>query len=152
MSKASGESAHDALQRHIDEHDARLSHMENHLGMHVPRGSASIMIDLPGSGKSHYLKAHYLNHGVHMHVDVDALEHLATGEHDFKYPSHSPDSHPTKGGQPHPQAGQRIKRTYDEGNPVHVEVAHPVNKRLEAHMFSEFSKRRTPMVYLRTCT
>lgn len=145
LSKQPGENAMQALQRHIDDHDKHLNKLESDYGLHVPRGTATIMKGLPGSGKSHYLKQHHLAQGTHLHVDVDALKHLATGEHDFKYPSHYPDSHPTHGGQPHPLAGQQIKETYDEGDPVHVVSAHPVSKRLEEHMFHESARRRIPM-------
>lgn len=145
LTKQPGENAEQAVMRHVQDHDNHLSHLENERGMHVPRGTASIMMGLPGSGKSHYLNNHHLSHGVHMHVDVDALKPLATGEHDFKYPSHYPDSHPTHAGQPHPQAGQQIHEPYDESNPTHVVAAHPVSKRLEQTMFHEASKRRIPL-------
>lgn len=114
LSKQDGENAMQALQRHIDDHDQHLNALHSDYGLHVPRGTATIMKGLPGSGKSHYLKNHHLGHGTHIHVDVDALKHLATGEHDFKYPTHYPDSHPTHGGKPHPLAGQRITDHYDE--------------------------------------
>ena len=145
LHKKPGESAEQAVRRHVETHDAHLKSLESDYGLHVPRGTASIMMGLPGSGKSHYLKGHHLSHGVHLHVDVDALKHLATGEHDFKYPKEYPDSHPTHGGKPHPLAGQRIKEEYDESDPVHVVAAHPVSKRLEEHVFNEASKRRIPM-------
>lgn len=145
LGKQGGENAMQALQRHIDAHDDHLNKLESDYGLHVPRGTATIMKGLPGSGKSHYLKNHHLGHGTHMHVDVDALKHLATGEHDFKYPKEYPDSHPTHGGKPHPLAGQRITEKYDESDPVHVVAAHPVSKRLEEHMFHECARRRIPM-------
>lgn len=145
LTKQHGENAIQAVDRHIQAHDQHLSSLEHDYGLHVPRGTASIMMGLPGSGKSHYLNNHHLSHGTHMHVDVDALKHLATGEHDFQYPSHYPDSHPTHGGQPHPLAGQRITEKYDESDPTHVVAAHPVSKRLESHLFDQASKRRIPL-------
>lgn len=144
LAKLPGENASQAVQRHIETHDAHLRELDSE-GLHVPRGTATIMKGLPGSGKSFFLKKHHLAHATHMHVDVDALKPMATGEHDFCYPKEYPDSHPTKAGQPHPQAGQRITDTYDEGNPVHVVAAHPVSKRLEEQMFHECKKRRIPM-------
>ncbi|PIG96919.1 AAA family ATPase [Deinococcus sp. UR1] len=144
LSKQPGENAEQAMMRHINTHDAHLNELESK-GLHVPRGQATIMKGLPGSGKSYYLKKHHLSHATHIHVDVDALKHLATGEHDFKYPKEYPDSHPTHPDQPHPLAGQRITEKYDEGDPVHVVAAHPVSKRLEQKMFDTCKQRRIPM-------
>ncbi len=145
LNKQPGETGDQAVTRHLDEHEAHLTHLENDFGFHTPRGHATVMMGLPGSGKSHYLKKHHLAGGTHVHVDVDALKALAPGEHDWKYPSHYPEGH-EQAGQPHPQAGQQIKDAkYDDSDKVHVAAAHPVSKRLEQGMFDQAKARRLPV-------
>ncbi len=143
MTKLPGESGEQAISRHVGEHAAHLDHLESQYGLRTPRGHATVMMGLPGSGKSHYLKGHHMSHGTHLHVDVDALKHLAPGEHDYTYPTHYPEGH-AKAGQAHPRAGQLISH-YDESNPVHVAAAHPVSKRLEEHLFKSASDRKLPL-------
>ena len=145
LNKQPGETGEQAVTRHLDEHEAHLGHLESHYGFHTPRGHATVMMGLPGSGKSHYLKDHHLAGGTHVHMDVDALKALAPGEKDWKYPSHYPEGH-AQAGVPHPQAGQQIKDAkYDDSDKVHVASAHPVSKRLEQGMFEQAKARRLPV-------
>lgn len=121
ISVKEGETVHQAITRHVQDHAAHLETVRNDFKMNPPHGHAAIMMGMPGSGKSTYLNQHHLSHGTHLHVDVDGLKHLAVHHPDYPY------SH------------------YDENNTAHVVAAHPFSKQYEEHMYHEATKRRLPV-------